>query len=425
MSERMEWIACLFLAVIAGCRSYEPAAIDWVRENSAWMERGELMFSSLDDVESMALIGNLDLNQMRLKRASSQKVAEATGRWDDPEVDADLLRIVNPAEHPFLGGISMAFTLPLSGVKGLERKAAMAYSRADAAEIVVAERETAVSARCAAVRLLAADGTVRALKDFAADARVSGAFAAAERLSEAGELSKTETASARLRRHQRLHRLREAEAEYAESEQTLRSLLGVAPSVKLTFVEGCESSADSVERGGNACSDRRRPVDYVAHPMVRAAVCRLEGGEAALEAEIRRQYPDLKFGPAYSREEGMDRLGIVAGATLPLWNRNRRGIAEAEGTRDELRENAVKTWREVVLQADAARRTLARLLDHTAESPPERGAADALADAGEINALEYLAVREEELDGELVERAWRRDVRLARENLKKFELEVE
>ena len=137
-----------------------------------------------------------------------------------------------------------------------------------------------------------------------------------------------------------------------------------------------------------------------------------------METEIRRQYPDLKIGPAYSREEGLDRLGLVAGVTLPLWNRNRKGIVEAEGARDEAKREAIRIWREVVLEAAAAQRTLERLKAHPAPSVQGLGDADKLFDAGEITPLDYLAVREELLDGELAEIAWRRDLRLAEENMK-------
>ena len=401
------------LLALAGCRAYEAAPIDWAREGRAWMERGELAFSSLDDAARVALVGNAELNLLRLKRASSEGIAKATGWWEDPEFDVDLMRIVNPSEHPMLGGASLAMTIPLSGVKGLERKAAEAYTAADAADIAVSELETWAVAREAAVRYLSACETAQALRSFESDERVVAAVKAAERLSESGELSKTETASARLRRHQRLHRLREAEAAAAEAELSLRRLLGVAPPVRLRF-DGFDGSG-SLE--GPAAVD---PLDLVRHPKVRAALCRMDGDEAALEAEIRRQYPDLKLGPAYSREEGLDRFGIVAGFSLPLWNRNRKGIAEAEGARDVARANAVAAWREVVLGADAAQKALARLKDHSPEVPPSREAADRLSDAGEMNALEYLAVREETLDAELAEREWRRDVKLAEEGVRKW-----
>ena len=409
------------IAAAAGCRTYEPMPIDWAKEGDVWLSCGAMSFDSLDEVVRTALIGNPELNRMRLKRMSSEKAAQATGLWNDPEVDFDLLRIVNPAENPYLGGASLAFTLPLSGVKGLERKSAAAYAEADAAEIVVAELETAGAARSAAVRLLASRKIAETLRGYESDQRISDAFAAADKLADAGEISRTEASLARMKRHQRLHRLREAEREADEAENSLRRILGVAPSVGLAFGDGCIRWDGEPARKFELTAV---PTDYIRHPRVRAAVCRLEGGEAALEAEVRRQYPELKFGPAYSQEDGMDRLGIVAGLTLPWWNRNRRGIAEAEGVRDDDRMAAVQTWRDVVLEADAAERALRRLLDHPTESRVSAAEAKSLSDAGEMSVLEYLSVREESLDVELMEIEWYRDVRLAEENLRQYQPEV-
>ena len=402
------------LAAILGCQSYRPMPIDWAREHAVWLEKGALTFDTLEDVARLALVGNPELNALRLKRAASEKVAAQTGWWEDPEISGDLLRIVNPAENPHLGGVALSLTIPLSGVTGLERRAAEAYAAADAADILAAEWDLRASARQAALRLLFARETVQALRKFEADARVASALESAARLAEAGELSKIELASARLRRHQRVHRLREAEASEAEAEQALRQLLGIAPAVDLAF------RGNVLQEDGEKALSLRDPLALVRHPRVQAAVSRLAGGEAALETEIRRQYPDLKVGPAYSREEGMDRLGFAAGLTIPLWNRNRKGIAEAEGVRDEARFAAIRAWREVVQEADAAQRHLARLTNHPPEPSSSRAETEALLEAGEISPLEYLVVHEEALDGELMERDWRRDVWLAKENVRKF-----
>ena len=405
------------LAAILGCQSYRPMPIDWAREHAVWLEQGALTFDTLEDVARLALVGNPELNALRLKRAASEKVAAQTGWWEDPEISGDLLRIVNPAENPHLGGVALSLTIPLSGVTGLERRAAEAYAAADAADILAAEWDLRASARQAALRLLFAREKVLALRKFEADARVASALESAARLAEAGELSKIELASARLRRHQRVHRLREAEASEAEAEQALRQLLGVAPAVDLAF------RGNVLQEDGEKALSLRGPLALVRHPRVQAAVSRLAGGEAALETEIRRQYPDLKVGPAYSREEGMDRLGFAAGLTIPLWNRNRKGIAEAEGVRDEARFAAIRAWREVVQEADAAQRHLARLTNHPPEPSSSRAETEALLEAGEISPLEYLVVHEEALDGELMERDWRRDVWLAKENVRKFATE--
>lgn len=95
--------------------------------------------------------------------------------------------------------------------------------------------------------------------------------------------------------------------------------------------------------------------DLTRHPRVLAVLAKHNGCESRLDAEIRRQYPELKVGPAYEREEGIDRLGIVAGLTLPLWNRNRKGIAEATGERHAARCEVINEWRSLVREYRKAR----------------------------------------------------------------------
>jgi outer membrane protein TolC len=355
---------------------------------------------------------------MRIERATSSEVAKAAGWWEDPELDVDLLRIVNPADKPYLGGASLAFTIPLSGVPRLERKSAQAYSEAAAAEIVAAEREIASEARMAAVKMLMMNRVAEELRRFGRDERIRQSFVRARRLAEAGELSTTELSAAERRRHEREHKLRRAENDADAAESELRRLLGVSPETRMNFAETLARECPHTQM-----PPERPALDYTRHPRVVAVLKRLAGDEAALQAEIRRQYPDLKLGPAYSREEGLDRFGLIAGIELPLWNRNRKGIAEAEGKRDATRSDAVAAWREVVERVAAARRYLERLLGHRAESTLKSAAdADALADAGELDALAFIAVREEILDAEINELEWKASVCLAFEELEKHKI---
>ena len=76
------------------------------------------------------------------------------------------------------------------------------------------------------------------------------------------------------------------------------------------------------------------------HPRVRLARAEYEESEQQLRHEIRKQYPDLTIGPSYSLEEGFSRMGMGFGMPIPLWNRNRRAIAEAAANRDAARINA-------------------------------------------------------------------------------------
>ena len=401
-------MVCLitFAAVsAAGCRSYEANPIDWDAEAQAGITN-VIRISSAEDAAQLALVGNRELNAMRLKAGGSARVAKETGWWEDPELDFDFMRIVNPSDNPFLGGGSIAFTIPLSGALALDEKAAEAYAAADAADIRAAESDVAAEARQAAIRLYALRRRGRMLVDWSRDERAERARRNVERLHEAGEVSASDLAGLRRRMHTLRHEIMENAKAVTAAEIGFLRLLGLRPGCRIEL-----ALADVKDVAGPSADDD--PLELVKHPKVAAALERLGGTEYSLRAEIRRQYPDLKLGPAYVNEEGLDRFGIVAGISIPLWNRNRKGIAEAQAARDNARLAAIDAWRTLVCDAAEARANLAQLLKHPPVPSSEREYTDRLADAGELTPLEYLAVRDEIMEFELADVDWRRDVALA------------
>ena len=415
LTKQSLFMASLAAGILSGCRSYEPKSIDWNEEASAGVTN-EVRIASLDDAVTLALIGNRELNALRLKSANSAKAAKESGWWEDPELDFDLMRIVNPSEHPFLGGASIAFTIPLSGAPAIAAKADELYAQADIAEIKAAERDTGVEARLAAIRLASLRRRAALLSEYDSDERIVRARENAGKLHEAGEVSASELAGVQRQKHIRHHALMETEREIAETEIAFLRLLGLRPGTKIALTLPLRDRP-SMPSGADD------PLELVRHPKVQAALVRLGGTEKSLEAEIRRQYPDLKLGPTYANEEGLDRFGLVAGISIPLWNRNRKGIAEAEGTRDEARLAAIDAWRSLVCDAATARVHLSNLLMHPPVPANEREQADRLADAGELTPLDYLAVREQIFDLRLDELNWRRDVALAAAELERFKID--
>lgn len=412
MSTNLILLPAITVSLIAGCRSYEPKPIDWKSEVCTGMSN-ELHIATLEDASVVALIGNRELNTLRLKAANSSRIAQETGWWADPELDFDIMRIVNPGDNPFLGGGSIAFTVPLSGALALDEKVATAYAEADAANIRASEMDVAAEARKLAIRLHALRKRCAMLQKWRTDERAESARLNVEKLHESGEVTSSELASVRRRIHSLRHEIMESEKEISATEIAFLRLAGLHPGTKI-HVELDQPEKIALP---DANDD---PLDLVKHPKVVAALMRLGGTEHALHAEIRRQYPDLKLGPAYVNEEGLDRFGLVAGISIPLWNRNRKGIAEAEGARDEARQAAIDAWRSLVCDAAEARTNLIRLLQHPPVPTSEREHADRLADAGELTPLEYLNVREEIMEFDLAHADWRRDVALTAAELEKF-----
>ncbi|MBQ9740682.1 MAG: TolC family protein [Kiritimatiellae bacterium] len=415
LTKQSLFMALLAAGILCGCRSYEPKPIDWNEEANAGVTN-EVRIASLDDAVTLALIGNRELNALRLKSANSAKAAKESGWWEDPELDFDLMRIINPSEHPFLGGASIAFTIPLSGATAIAAKADELYAQADIAEIKAAERDTGAEVRHAAIRLAALRRRAALLSEHDSDERIVRARENVGKLHEAGEVSASELAGVQRQKHIRHHALMETEREIAETEIAFLRILGLRPGTKISLTLPLRVRPSMP-------SDADDPLELVRHPMVEAALARLGGTEKSLEAEIRRQYPDLKLGPAYANEEGLDRFGLVAGISIPLWNRNRKGIAEAEGARDEARLAAIDMWRSLVCDAATARVHLSNLLMHPPVPANEREQTDKLADAGELTPLDYLAVREQIFDLRLDELNWRRDVALAAAELQRFKID--
>ena len=408
-------LAALAAAFAAGCRSYVPRPVDWEAEARPGPTCA-VRISSAADAAALALVGNRTLNAMRLKAGGSSKVAKETGWWEDPELDFDLMRIVNPGAHPFLGGGSVAFSVPLSGALALDAKAAEAYAEADAADIRAAEADVATEARKAAIRLNALRKRGKMLAGWNDDARAERARGNVERLHGAGEVPTSDLARLHRRMHALRHEIMENAKETAAAEIGFIRLLGLRPGcrIELSLPDAADASGPQAEYD---------PLELVKHPRVVAALVRLGGAEHALHAEIRRQYPDLKLGPAYVNEEGLDRFGLVAGVSVPLWNRNRKGIAGAESARDVARLSAIDEWYSLVCDAAEARAVLARLLEHPPVPSSEREHADRLADAGELTPMEYLDVRDEIMEFELADADWRRDVALAVAELERFKVE--
>jgi outer membrane protein, heavy metal efflux system len=61
-----------------------------------------------------------------------------------------------------------------------------------------------------------------------------------------------------------------------------------------------------------------------------------DAAQAALQLEIAKQYPDIHLGPGYTYDTGTNRIGFgLPGITLPIFDRNEGGIAQAEAKRKE------------------------------------------------------------------------------------------
>ena len=86
----------------------------------------------------------------------------------------------------------------------------------------------------------------------------------------------------------------------------------------------------------------------------------LRASQTALQLEIAKQNPDLSIGPGYSWDAGALKWSLALGLILPLFDRNRGPIAEAEAKREEAAASFRATQEQAIADIAAARAAYAQ-----------------------------------------------------------------
>jgi outer membrane protein, heavy metal efflux system len=300
---------------------------------------------SLDEAEVVALFFNAHLRTARLKAQVPLAGAAEAGRWEDPELRVDAERIIDSVEHPWVLGGVLNLTLPLSGRLRAEKGKALAQAGVEQARVVLEEQKVLAELRAAWLEWSAAReqaeltrSTLKELDEF---------VATAEKLRAAGELDPLDARLFRIERLTRAGRLQTLEAETVGSEIELKARLGLSSAAAVKLVP----SLGLMRRQVPATQQAADLAEH--HPRVQVARADYEAAERALRLEIRKQYPDLSIGGGFANDEGDERVLGGIGVPLPLWNANRRAIAEARAARDAARAAAEGEYEQLL--SDLAR----------------------------------------------------------------------
>jgi outer membrane protein, heavy metal efflux system len=373
----MKWLSICAAALLAGCQSYRPLPLDLEAHEAAWLTRAPEADSvagyaarlanaegtaarfdatdglSLAEAEVVALFFHPGLRRARLDAGVELATAENAGIWQDPELRADAGRVLASVSNPWLLGAGLSVTIPLSGRPGVERD--LAHARNDVALVEVVRHEwdvlTALRARW---RLLerAREGALLTREYLE---RLAALGALAETLAGAGEISRLDARLVAIERTAKEAELLSLAHTEREAVAAILELLGLHPDTPLTLVT---EGVTTVALPENTREAMRR-----ANPLLGLRCAEYAVAEQNLRLEIRKQYPDLNLGGSYELEDGQSKVALLFGLPLPLWNRNRQGIARAEAAR-----LASRAAFEEALEASGHALTLAELrLRHRSE----------------------------------------------------------
>lgn len=351
----------LAIATLSGCQSYQPRPLDAGTHIDEWSSRNahheslRAFIDTLDqhhfsepfdpqdgidlhEAERIALFYNPDLRLARFRAGIDAASAEYAGRWDDPQLDLDAMRITDSVPDRWIVASSLSITIPISGRLSAERQRADDALRASISAIAEHEWAIRTELRDAWVEHAATHLRIARTEQFLESLGLL--TESTDRLAAAGELPATQAslfAIERLNLTRALHRLR---ADAFTQEQQLRSIMGLSPDAPLN-INPSISPVASV-----AIPDTETFIEH--HPTLVRLRDEYAVAESTLLREIRAQYPDLTIGPSFESDRGQSRIGVIAGIPLPILNSNKQGIAQARAQRELARAQYETTLERIV-----------------------------------------------------------------------------
>ena len=342
-------LTLLLVVLASGCVHYAPAPLEEnpavlaepvsavLEARASAVDRPWLMPTPLDlsaplapsGVAALAVVNNPDLVALRARANVADAQAFAAGLLPDPTFGIGADKVLSGPDT-FLN-IASALGLDLNALRkrAVTREQARSQARHIRLDLAWAEWQTAGQARIQAVRI---GGLVRIVElarntNIAAQAQLARSARATGR----GDIPASDAEAARIAAFDASDRLRTAERDLLVAMQELARLLGLPPETQLALAPV-------------SLPDPPPPADrlFAVARDSRTDLAALRAGYGAQEAAVHKavldQFPTLNLSVTGNRDSaGNFLLGPTIDFTLPLWNRNRGGIAVERATREALK----------------------------------------------------------------------------------------
>lgn len=387
------WLLAL-AAFAVGCQTYEPRPLDLSGREAAFLARraddsavqsfaarlgeraarddamrsgGHMLFNpsdgiTLDEAEVIALVFSADLRVARQRALLCMACVGAAGAWEDPIFELDLAKIVESVAEPWKIGAGVRLSVPISGRLKLEKLHAEAEQVAEVMRAVRAEWElrmrlrrdwTNWTATCEQAEL------TRGVLD-----HTDTMLALVSRHEQLGEVNSAKANLIRIERSLLALELERLESSCRSHALGIVRLMGLPPDAATELRPGLPNQSNPAVM--TAQTLRLRLLEH--HVELAAKSVEYAQAERLLEWEVRKQYPDLELMPGLAEEDGLNEIRLGASIRLPIFARNRRGIAEAKKERDSLYEEVGAIMERLVSDVaiaeerwEAAKRRLDRL----------------------------------------------------------------
>lgn len=282
-----------------------------------------------DAIATIAVIANPDLKAERARAGVANAQAFNARLLPDPTFNAGADKIFSgPDPLPNLAA-ALAFDLNALRTRGVRLAQAKEQENQVRLDLAWAEWQTGEKARIEAVRVL---GLERAQQLTQASSNATASLLDRTlRAAGRGDLTPEQVQTMRLAALDAADRLRTTEHDLVAARHQLTSLLGLPPDTSLSL-----ASADPPAAPPSA--DKLFALAQAHRFDLQALRAGYAAQEAAVHKSILDQFPDLTLAINSNRDTtGNKLLGPAVDFTLPVWNRNRGGVAVERATRDALK----------------------------------------------------------------------------------------
>ncbi len=282
-----------------------------------------------DMLAVLAVVGNPDLQAARKRAGVAAAQVFAARLMPDPAINLSYdRRLSGPDPFDALAG-QLAYELTALRDQRVANAAARAAADQIHFDIAWREWQTAQQAKLLGARISGLSKTVGLLS--AAKADEDDIVARMMRAVSWGDLSGESLEMRKLSAAQLTSRLRQAKRDLSASRFDLTRLLGLPPETKISLADFIPSAREWDAKLLLEDATSRR-LDLRA----------LEAGYVSQEAVVHKavldQFPKLQLTISRAQDTAFNQtVGSAVSFILPLWNRNRGGIAVAEATRAQLR----------------------------------------------------------------------------------------
>lgn len=282
-------------------------------------------------IATLAVVNNPDLEAQRVRAGVSEAQVFAAGLLPDPTISLGAGKVLSGPD-PFLdlaGGLGL--DLNAIRARGVTRAQALADARQVRLDLAWSEWQIAGKARLEAARIQGLEQAVELARISTEAARTL--FERTSRAAGRGDISGDRLQTASLAAVDAADTLRTAESGLVAAREELARLLG--------FVPGTPVDLAPLPLPLPAEPPPAEVLFAIAREN-RADLAALQAGHLSQEAAVHKavldQFPTLNLAINANRDSaGNFLLGPSVDFTLPLWNRNRGGIAVERATRAALK----------------------------------------------------------------------------------------